>query len=532
MNELWCKSDKLSVVTGLSVQQIRNICKAKFGFGQAIQVRIVHGKGGAGGKQYEVSVNSLPDHLKARLKASQTALKPASNALSLSRNASGVEASWWFTLLRPVLDTPKNSPERAKAYTLILSRPLIDWNGQAFAPSLRTLCRKVAKIEAHGMAGLARAKRADAGQSRTILSRQWDAYVPFDDATKTKIADAVRQEIRGFVKGGARPSKTRVLVRDYLVRTTQAYGFRPNTTKALEKACSIPKHMIDAESKFKAVYQFKNDRKASEDNAPRIRRHTHNLMPMEIVVMDVHHINVLINKESGKTGTPKILAFMDIATQRVWCELIFFEKGGGVRNADNIKAFINMAQHPAFGLPQTLYCDNGSEYLFADYLDDALKLIAPILPFTNERKSKIIHALPYNAAAKPIEGWFGRFEQQFLRHCEGWIDDDRMNPARPQLGKLPKPFTGGFESFKNQFFRLLKSYEYFPQTGNLEGLSPAEKFQEFVDKGWAATVINPENLRTVFTKPERRKLSQGWFQVGSRVWTDLAPNFYPALSSL
>ncbi len=32
------------------------------------------------------------------------------------------------------------------------------------------------------------------------------------------------------------------------------------------------------------------------------------------------------------------------------------------------------ATNRAFGLPKILYCDNGSEYLFADYLDDALKL--------------------------------------------------------------------------------------------------------------------------------------------------------------
>ncbi len=159
--------------------------------GHKLQVRIVHGKGGRSGVSYEVAVDSLPDHLKARLRASQTVLKPTSNALSLPSKAGGVEASWWFTLLKPVPETAKNSTVRAKAYELILSRPLIDWQGQAFAPSLRTLARKVAKIEAVGMAGLARAKRADAGKSRTILSRQWDAFVPFDDITKAKIAAAV-----------------------------------------------------------------------------------------------------------------------------------------------------------------------------------------------------------------------------------------------------------------------------------------------------------------------------------------------------
>ncbi|MEP2705246.1 MAG: hypothetical protein ABJQ71_23065, partial [Roseibium sp.] len=101
----------------------------------------------------------------------------------------------------------------------------------------------------------------------------------------------------------------------------------------------------------------------------------------------------------------------------------------GPRNVDVIEAFVAMAQHSAFGLPKTLYCDNGKEYLFADFLDDAMQLLVPNV---GERgKSRVIRALPYNASAKPIEAWFGHFEQQFLKTCPGYIGDDRMNPKRP-----------------------------------------------------------------------------------------------------
>ncbi len=73
---------------------------------------------------------------------------------------------------------------------------------------------------------------------------------------------------------------------------------------------------------------------------------------------------------------------------------------------------------------------------------------------TGERKSQIIKALPYNAAAKPIEGWFGRFEQQYLRHCPGWRDDDPMNPARPKMGKFQRPSKAGLK-FSGPIFRAL-----------------------------------------------------------------------------
>jgi hypothetical protein len=518
MSENWCKPADLAAAAGLSVQQIRNICRAGYGFGHTLKVRAVKGKGGASGKQYEVAIDSLPEHFKARLKPAQSLVIAPSRALALPRSGGGIEAGYWHTLLQPVLNLPKGSAARTAAYDAILAQPNIK-DGQPHFPSLRTLTRRVANIEAVGMAGLARPQRADAGKARVILSRQWDKAVPFDDDIKAKIAESVRLYIRSLVKGGARISKVRFLARDRLLQETQAHGHRPNDVKALERACSITKHMVEAENAFKAVYLRNHDRKASDDASPRQRRNSSNLSPMEVVVMDVHHINVLLDKSSGRTGTAKILAFMDARTRRVWCELIFFDKKGGVRNADNIEAFLTMAQDPSFGLPQFFHCDNGSEYFFTHYLDDAIRLNIHLDLMTGKRNSPIIKALPYNAAAKPIEGWFGYFEQQVLRHCPGWIDDNRMNPARPEMGRLPASFEGGFDAFQDYFFKLLNAYEHFPQSGALANKSPAETFQGFVDRGWAATLISPDNLLTVFTKREKRAVEKHSIKVDGRFWT-------------
>jgi hypothetical protein len=524
MADSFILSPHFAEISGISLQRARALC-SEFAAGNrsewqghALKVRAFKGKGGASGKQYKVAIDSLPEHFKARLKPAQSLVKAPSRALALPRSGGGIEAGYWHALLQPVLDLPKGSAARNAAYAAILAQTNIK-DGKPHNPSRSSLTRRVAKIEAMGMAGLARPQRADAGKPRVILSRQWDKAVPFDDETKAKIAESVRDYIRGLVKGGARISKVRVLARDYLVRTTQAHGHRPNEGKALERACSITKHMVEAENAFKAVYLRNHDRKASDDASPRIRRHIRGLEPMEVVVMDVHHINVLLDKSSGRTGTAKLLGFMDMATQRVWCDLIFFDKSGGVRNADNIRSIVDMFQHPAFGLPKMLCCDNGSEYGFVDYLEDALKLNKHMEILRGERASQIIRSLPYNAAAKPIEGWFGRFEQQFLRTCPGWIDDDRMNPARPQMGKLPASYEGGFDSFQGQFFKLLNAYEHFPQSGALNGQSPAEAVQGFIDRGWAATLIDPADLLTVFTRPETRRVNQHSISVDGRIWT-------------
>ncbi|MGI8399858.1 hypothetical protein ACRYWZ_26150 [Agrobacterium deltaense] len=178
------------------------------------------------------------------------------------------------------------------------------------------------------------------------------------------------------------------------------------------------------------------------------------------------------------------LPIHDIATNRVFCELIQFDNRGGVRNSDIITAFVNMCQHPAFGVPQFLYVDNGSEYQFADDLEDALRLGTRLMPFNgNKDRNHVIRAKAYNAAAKHVEGWFRQVNQQHFRHIQGWRDDDPINPKRPELGKLHAPFEGGFDAFCDIVYSHLTSYEHMPQKGALKGRSPALVFKSFVDKG-------------------------------------------------
>lgn len=44
-----------------------------------------------------------------------------------------------------------------------------------------------------------RRDRADKGKKRVVISRQWDALVPFDSITKARIAEDLKQEIRGLL---------------------------------------------------------------------------------------------------------------------------------------------------------------------------------------------------------------------------------------------------------------------------------------------------------------------------------------------
>lgn len=222
------------------------------------------------------------------------------------------------------------------------------------------------------MAALGRAKRNDAGTARVFVTRTWDAVVPFTDTVKERIALHLRQYIRGLVQKGEAPSNIRMLAARKLANFTFEAG-HPIDAADRARVCHIPKGHVDREAIHRKVRVFDADRKAHEDAKPRIRRTRSGLLPMDIIVGDVHPIDVLITREDGSTTTARAIAWLDFASNRVWIAPVRLEKGEGVRNDHVIASFARMVT--AWGMPRALHLDNGSEYNWAAFIDDALKLI-------------------------------------------------------------------------------------------------------------------------------------------------------------
>lgn len=516
----WISSVQFALLAGISQQRARKLClEIENGDrlhwqGYTLEVRRINGRGGKSGVSYLINISSLPPYLQERLKALQSPVEGRSPPMTGSDAAR--ERTWWLHVLGPALEHPKGSAERKQVIDAIAAAKHLDRHGRRISLTVRTLQRRLARMEGEGDA--VRSGRADKGQKRVFISREWDKAVPFDRALKEKIAHDLKQEIRGLLKGNASWGFALELARNKLITLTRAEGFRPNDPALLERICTIPTALVSDELHYRKVHQFKRDRKAYEDSKPRVPRRLPD-RPMELVVVDVHPVDVLLRRDDGSVATPRLIAFMDLATQRVWCELVFFEKRGGVRNVDMIEAMGAMFSHPAFGVPENLYIDNGAENLFAGYLDGAMQLTLPGFHGPT-RSSRIIRALPYNASAKPIERWFGDFEQRYLSSLPGWIGGDRMKKKQEAVGRTVAPF-GTFEEFVPVFYGLLRTYEHIRQgrDSGLKGRSPAEAFKSHVEKGWAATVMSPDEVRAACGKTETRKVTQGAISVHGRIWT-------------
>lgn len=295
---------------------------------------------------YEVSTASLPADLKERLKGRQS---PRQGELDLQpARAVDAELRWWTFTLGPLLALPRDSAERSAAVDELAGKQLLDWKTRHTTISRTTIYRKLDALElGAGMAGIMRTRRADAGKARTIVSRAWDRAVPFDQATKLKIAGALSQEIREHRSQKMSRKWVLALAQRWLMTETTSRGFTMSDAKAFKLLCTVPMSFYTAEAKYETVYLYEKDRDAFDNQLPRIKRTYKNLRPMELVVADVHPKDLRIRRSDGTIGAARLLAFMDMATRRVRAEIVMIEGRGGVRNIDGIKAFIAMAMDPA-----------------------------------------------------------------------------------------------------------------------------------------------------------------------------------------
>ena len=506
--------EQFAELAGISRQAAWKACTRENWRGARLETKECRGRGGRAGLRYEIKISSLPNELQLALKPSAS-LQMAQPAPRFSPG--GLEAGWWQWHLAPLLAIPKGSAERNEAVQALLSRTdVLDWRNRPHKFSRTTVYKKLKLLEETGSSGgLRRKKRADAGESKVLVSRAWDAAVPFSLEVKRRIADEILQEMRGRIKGRESISDARIGLSNSLKVKTLAEGYSGKNAAHLASICRWPDWRFwEAAAPIRRVAQHKYDRKASEDAMPYITRRIPD-RPGFLYVYDVHHINVLV-REGGKTGTVKMISCLDMGTMRLTADYIFFEGRGGVRNIDTIELDRRTFADAAWGVPAFAYFDNGSEYNYAPLLEDALRLAHGEL---GSDRSRVLTTLPYRPRSKPVEHVFSMKNQSQFKLVPGFIGDDRFNPERPKLGKMPKPF-GGFADFVRVAEALLVAYNNKPQEhGQLKGLSPNERFQQCVEMGWAAVTMDPAGFDGVFVERITRQVTNHAVSVDNRRWT-------------
>lgn len=539
----WLSVTDLSELAEINPSTAREACKrcheGKTWRNKIMEVRQVNGKA------YQVHAPSLPLDLFAAWQAAQPKppapvpeTPPAPAVLASAPASIGKlpdpkhieRAKWIEKLILPALEYPARSAARGGIIDDLARHQHIDPDGkecQIAARTIRSWCEKYEHPQHGGLAALVRKPRIEKKASRVFINRAWDAACPLEDAQKTAIAAAVQTYIKSLW-GAVDPGWAKVenLASSKLMQLCHESGWQAATYDA----CRLGRHAVEKYRKYGAIHTKEKDAKRYSDlYKPRIIR-SGNYRPMEIIVGDVHPVDALVTRPDGTIATPRLIAWYDFGTHRLFATLVLLEKGQGITQADVLASFAAMVA--AWGLPERLYLDNGSEYKWDGLIQGFNQLSALVIGWrqftaeivTTDRTTQeattehptreagaIVRALPYNASAKPIEGGFAALEK-VLAMLPGYIGGDRMNKRAPRLGKQTEAW-GDADSYERAFTGALAYWHTLEQAGNLNGQSPNAAYAAHCAQGWQATPIPREALIFALSEAVSPKVHNRGIQV-------------------
>jgi phage major head subunit gpT-like protein len=238
------------------------------------------------------------------------------------------EAKWKRALIEPALAHPHGSRARGGEVEAIARREGI---------KKRTLSDWIKRFEDDGFEGLVRQRRHDA--PRVFITRKWDAACQLPDETKAAIAEKITTHVKSLWRtANSGCNNTARLATTELQRLCHEAGWDGATLEH----CRITRAAVEKYRHYSLVHTFGKDAKAFFDHdRPRIQRDYSGLQPMELVVGDVHPLDVVVRRDDGSIATPRFIAWIDAATRRLRGTIVLLDKATGVTQADVWASIVN-----------------------------------------------------------------------------------------------------------------------------------------------------------------------------------------------
>ncbi len=445
--------------------------------------------------RYEVALSSLSDELKHRWRARQEVPLPLFAVPSPLAGPRLAHGQWErqqdiLAIIEPAVRAGLTEAERIEATKAIVA------SGQPKS----TVYRWINAYREYGISGLARLKPSNAGKRRVVASKRFhDAYraAGHDEGKLPEIDAFVDRTIKGLWKGeSSTTGEGEVLDLASFMLWEHCRDLGVPVDRAL---CRVGERRVDQwRVPFETVAKKNLHAKAFADSLPRIARDWTQLDPMEIVIADVKHLDVLVTRPDGSESYPKLIGFMDGGTGRIFSYLVFCPQRRSITQELVIEAFLAMAKHPHWGLPRQLYLDNGSEFGGLDKIIPALALLRA------DDGREIVRAMPYNASAKPIEPLFRRLDQYCFASMTGYTGPNRMDKRTQNVGKAPQAYSKSWEYFCEEVDMLIEYYHQKHIKGQWNA-SPNDVFRSKLEH-WRPTFARPLALEMSFCSADTRKL--------------------------
>lgn len=500
MKERWLSAAEfadLAEITRRSATRIMAAACSAVWRGHTLEVRRTFGRGGRSGISYEVSLRSLSAALEGTLSATPEPYTPTPSrtwrcTADADQRARKAER---FAIIEAAVEHPPGSVERASAIADAATR----------GTPVSTVRRWVRLYDAHGLDGLARKKPTDAGVARIVISEPFDRAfreAGHPEAVLGKLGVMMEQRRRDVWASPAQRAGVNEVARRLEHELWKFCG--QLGVEVPETAMRLSRRYAEQDRRFSHVDVWKHDAKRFADGAPHIVRDLTKGPPMLSVVADVKHLDLVLRREDGSEAWPKIIAFQDRSTQRVFAYPLLLPVGEGVRQEHVIQAFIEMVSDPSWGFPQGLHLDNGSEFSCFEMISGALKLV------NEEARKEIIYSIPYNAKAKTVEGWFARADRYLFSMFPGYAGRERMNKKTHKAGRPTEPYPHSWSRFCEELHGGVAYINARPIGGQWGGRSADQVFADKVAAlSWRPMLVDSLLLDAAFCRRELLRVDRG-----------------------
>lgn len=502
MAATYISSVEAAKIAGISRRAaLKALSRAQAGIswrGHALEVRRTYGRGGRSGISYEVSLRSLSEALAQPLSDDSVDRyfpTPAPATWRSTAGDQGPTVAARLIVIEEAVQHPPRSPERSAAIAEAVKRGTPE----------RTVRNWIKAYEAHGGNGLARKKPAGAGQARIVISQVFDrefrtrGYPEAQLLQLGAMVEQLRKDIWASPTQGTGEPEVRRHLEHGLWKLCGQLGL-----DMPESALRVSRRFNEQDRAYSHVDVWKHDAKRFADGAPHVVRDLTRGAPMLHVVADVKHLDLVLRRDDGSEAWPKIIAFQDRSTQRVFAYPLLLPVGEGVRGEHVVQAFIEMASDPSWGFPQSLHLDNGSEFSCFEAIRGAFQLV------NEEARKEIIYSIPYNAKAKTVEGWFSRADQYLFKVFPGYAGRERMNKKTHKAGRPTEPYPHDWPRFCEQLQAGVAYINSRPIGGQWAGKSADEWFRDKATRmSWKPVMAAPLLLDAAFCKRDTLRVDRG-----------------------
>jgi hypothetical protein len=502
----WLTVPEFALLADVSRQSaheaVSRCARGKLWKGSALRVRTVDGaRGGRSGVRYEVALSSLSDEL-------QNAFNGVSDFSDLPAPAVGCGyvpadhqgdtiAYRWRVIEEAVAEPPRSATRKAEVL-----RASKKWREPE-----RTIYRWIKRLEGSGgdVNALARKRPADAGSRRVWIARGVDRAFRsqgFGDELLSELAGRIDQLTRAAWASPAQRAGWKQVRREVVTAINRELRERGIGIAIGDD--DVSERRIKTFDEFRVVDLRAHDRKRYDDMKPRIRRNNALFLPMEQVLMDVKPLDNVVLRPDGSRWKPRMIAFQDSGTQRLFRHFVLSPAGEGIRQEHVVEAFLDMVAHPEWGFPLQLYRDNGTEFYVLDMVRDCLKAL------NHPGARTIINAKPYSGASKPIESKFAQLDRFVFSQMGGYTGGTIGQAKTQTVGRPTKPYGGSFEAFVREAEDRIAVFEHQPlESGPMKGYSPMSKLAERVAEGWRPVMVDTLAIDAAFCKTDTRRVDRG-----------------------